>query len=313
MILDFERPIVELESKIEELKRLSSDPTINITEEVSKLQSKVDKMLKQAYTSLSSWQKVQVARHPERPKFFDYVEYLFTDFMPLAGDRSFGEDQAIVGGFARYQDQAVMIIGHQKGKDTESRMRHNFGMPRPEGYRKAKRLMELADHFNLPILTFVDTAGAYPGIDAEERGQAEAIARCLETCFKVSVPIISTIIGEGGSGGAVAIAGANKVIMLEHSIYSVISPEGCASILWRSSEKASEASQVQKLTAQDLLQLKVIDAVIPEPIGGAHRHPWEVIQKLDVVLLQSLKELMRQEPHAILKDRREKFLKMGQV
>jgi acetyl-CoA carboxylase carboxyl transferase subunit alpha len=308
--LDFERPIADLEGKIEELKHLSSNGDLNIADEISRLQAKAEKLMRQTYGSLTAWQKVQISRHPDRPKFFDYVT-LFDNFVALAGDRTFGEDCAIVGGLAKFNGQSVMIMGHQKGTDTESRVKHNFGMAKPEGYRKARRLMEMANKFHLPILTFVDTAGAYPGIDAEERGQAEAIARCLETCLTVKVPLISVIIGEGGSGGAIALAAANTVIMLEHSVYSVISPEGCASILWRSGAKAPEAADAQRLTAQDLMQLGVIDRIVPEPIGGAQRFKLPVLKAVKESLAESLKPFANLDGTAILSARRDKFVKMG--
>lgn len=312
VFLDFERPLAELEGKIEELRHLSNSNDLNIVEEISKLQSKADKSLRQAYANLTAWQKVQVARHPERPQFLTYLNDFVEDFIPLAGDRTFAEDRAIVGGIGRFADKSVMIIGQQKGHDTDSRVHHNFGMPKPEGYRKARRLMELADRFNLPILTFIDTSGAYPGIEAEERGQSEAIARSIETSLRVKVPIISIIIGEGGSGGAIALGVANTVLMLEHSIYSVISPEGCASILWRSASKAPEAAEAQRLTAQDLLVLEVIDKIIPEPIGGAHRHPQAALKYVKEALEESLKSLMGMGPEEVLSHRRGKFLRMGQ-
>jgi acetyl-CoA carboxylase carboxyl transferase subunit alpha len=269
--LDFEKPIAELEGKINELKHLSDDSDINIAEEVEKLQGKAERLLKQTYAKLTPWQKAQVARHPERPHFRDYLSRLIQDFTPLAGDRAFAEDPAIIGGLGRFRGQSVVVIGQEKGADTQGRIRHNFGMARPEGYRKARRLMELAGHYRLPIVTLVDTAGAYPGIGAEERGQAEAIARCIEACLNLEAPLVSSIIGEGGSGGAIAIATANRIYMLEHAIYSVISPEGCASILWRSGDQAKEAAEALKLTAQDLLKLGVIDTIVEEPMGGAQR------------------------------------------
>jgi acetyl-CoA carboxylase carboxyl transferase subunit alpha len=250
--LDFEKPIAELEDKIEELRHLSNSAELNIADEVSRLEAKLDRQLNQVYARLTPWQKVQIARHPDRPHGADFIKGLITDFTPLAGDRAFAEDHAIIGGIGRFREHSVMAIAHEKGADTESRMKHNFGMARPEGYRKARRLMELADHFRLPVLSFVDTAGAYPGIDAEARGQAEAIARAIETCLKIEVPLVATIIGEGGSGGAIALAAGNRVLMLEHAVYSVISPEGCASILWRVADKAQEAAEALKLTAQDL-------------------------------------------------------------
>lgn len=309
--LEFERPIADLESKIEELRHLANTGDLNIAEEVSRLQAKADRLLRQSYSSLTPWQKVQVARHPDRPKFFDYLDVLVQDFIPLAGDRFFAEDCAIIGGFGKFMNIPVMIIGQQKGNDTESRIKHNFGMAKPEGYRKAIRLMELANRFKLPVITFVDTAGAYPGIDAEERGQAEAIARCIETCLKIKVPLVSLVIGEGGSGGAIAIAAANAVLMLEHSVYSVISPEGCASILWRSGTKASEAAEAQKLTAQDLLKLGVIDKIIPEPVGGAHRFKNLITKQVKEEIENTLRPFLNLEGDKVLHMRREKFLAMG--
>lgn len=310
--LDFEKPIAELVGKIEELKHLANNKDLNIADEVSKLQSKADKMMRQTYAQLSPWQKVQVARHPDRPKFLAYVSALFTDFVPLAGDRLFADDQSIVGGLATLSGQSVMIIGQEKGSDTESRVKHNFGMPKPEGYRKAQRLMDIANRFKLPVITFIDTPGAYPGIDAEERGQAEAIAKSIEKCLSIEVPLITIVIGEGSSGGAIAIATANSVLMLEHAIYAVISPEGCASILWRSSAKASEAAEAQKLTAQDLLTLGVIDTIIPEPIGGAQRYPTQVIESVKRHVEKALSDLMRHSGPQLKQMRRNKFLSMGQ-
>jgi acetyl-CoA carboxylase carboxyl transferase subunit alpha len=309
--LDFEKPIADLEGKIEELRHISGRD-INIVDEVARLQNKADRMLRQTYQTLTPWQKVQVARHPDRPKFFDYLDMLVDDFMPLSGDRVFGEDCAIIGGFGKLLGRSVMIIGQQKGHDTESRVKHNFGMPKPEGYRKAQRLMRLADRFNLPVITFVDTAGAFPGIEAEERGQAEAIASCIQVCLDIKVPLLTVIIGEGGSGGAIAIAAANTILMLEHAIYSVISPEGCASILWRSAGKASEAAEAQKLTAQDLIQLGVIDKIIPEPIGGAHRHKAAILRQVKETIEGALVPLMAIEGNQLRKDRRDKFINMGQ-
>lgn len=310
--LDFEKPIAELVGKIEELKHLANNKDLNIADEVSKLQSKADKMMRQTYTQLSPWQKVQVARHPDRPKFLAYVNAIFTNFIPLAGDRLFADDQSIVGGLASLNGQSVMVIGQEKGSDTESRVKHNFGMPKPEGYRKAQRLMDIANRFKLPVITFIDTPGAYPGIDAEERGQAEAIARSIEKCLSVEVPLITIVIGEGSSGGAIAIATANSVLMLEHAIYAVISPEGCASILWRSSAKTAEAAEAQKLTAQDLLQLGVIDAIIPEPIGGAQRYTTQVIESVKRHVEKVLTDLMRHSGQQLKQMRRDKFLRMGQ-
>ena len=310
--LDFEKPIAELEGKIEELRHLSDDGEVNIAEEVGRLKTKADKLLRQTYTKLSAWQKTQVARHPDRPHVTDYIAALVEDFTPLAGDRSFGEDRAIIGGLGRFAGYSVMILGQEKGSDTSKRVEHNFGMARPEGYRKAQRLMELADHFKLPVITLVDTPGAYPGIGAEERGQAEAIASCIETCLALKVPMVSAVIGEGGSGGAIALAAANQVLMLEHSVYSVISPEGCASILWRSGEQAQEAAEALKLTAQDLLNLGVIDEIIPEPLGGAHRDRETMIAALGEALEKALGKLRREDGPSLRNLRREKFLAMGQ-
>ena len=309
--LDFEKPIAELVGKIEELRHLYNNKYLNIADEVSKLQLKADKMMRQTYTQLTPWQKVQVARHPDRPKFSAYINAIFTDFVPLAGDRLFADDQSIVGGLATLGGVSVMVIGQEKGNDTESRVKHNFGMPKPEGYRKAQRLMDIANRFKLPVITFIDTPGAYPGIDAEERGQAEAIAKSIEKCLSIEVPLITIIIGEGSSGGAIAIATANSVLMLEHAIYAVISPEGCASILWRSSTKAAEAAEAQKLTAQDLLTLGVIDEIIAEPIGGAQRFPTQVVESVRRQIEIVLNELMRNSGQQLKQMRREKFLHMG--
>jgi acetyl-CoA carboxylase carboxyl transferase subunit alpha len=308
--LDFEKPIADLEGKIEELRHLSGGD-LNIVDEVARLQSKAEKLLRQSYAELTPWQKVQVARHPDRPKFFDYLNQLVDNFMPLAGDRLFSDDQAIIGGIGHLLGRSVMVIGHQKGTDTESRIKHNFGMPKPEGYRKAQRLMLLADRFNLPVITFVDTAGAYPGIEAEERGQAEAIAKSIQVCLDIKVPLISVVIGEGGSGGAIAIAAANTVMMLEHAVYSVISPEGCASILWRSGTKAPDAAHAQKLTAQDLLELGVIDKIIPEPVGGAHRHHVTIIRSVKEAIEGALMPLLSRDRLQLMNLRRDKFIKMG--
>lgn len=309
--LDFEKPIAELEGKIEELRRLTSDGGLNIAEEVGKLQSKVDKQLRSAYSRLSSWQKVQVARHPERPHCLDYVNTLVEEFTPLAGDRLFGDDAAMIGGIGRLGGYSCIVLGHEKGNDTEDRVKHNFGMPRPEGYRKAQRLMKLADRFTLPVVAFIDTPGAYPGIDAEARGQAEAIARCLEICMAIKTPFVAVVIGEGGSGGAIAIAAANRVLMLEHAVYSVISPEGCASILWRSAERAKDAAEALRLTAQDLLNVGVIDGIIPEPLGGAHRDRARTIQAVGEAIARNLRELVGQDGSLLRTRRREKFLEMG--
>ncbi|WP_048859896.1 acetyl-CoA carboxylase carboxyltransferase subunit alpha, partial [Acidisphaera rubrifaciens] len=273
VFLDFEKPIAELEAKIVELRQMSEPGGINIAEEVAKLEEKADRQLRLTYSKLSPWQKTQVARHTDRPKAKQYVETLITGFTPLAGDRAFAEDEAIIGGLGRFRGRAVMALGIEKGQDTESRIRHNFGSARPEGYRKARRLMELAGRFDLPILTFVDTSGAFPGIEAEERGQAEAIARSIEACLEAPVPLVATVIGEGGSGGAIALAAGDAVLMLEHAVYSVISPEGCASILWRDAAQAPAAAEALRLTAQDLRQFGLIDRIISEPLGGAHRDP----------------------------------------
>ncbi|MBY0509555.1 MAG: acetyl-CoA carboxylase carboxyltransferase subunit alpha [Rhodospirillaceae bacterium] len=309
--LDFEKPIAELEGKIAELRHLSDSDGINIAEEVSRLQTRVDRDLRSAYAKLTPWQKTQVARHPDRPHAVDYIKALIEDFMPLAGDRLFGEDAAIIGGLGRFKGRSVMVIGIEKGRDTETRIKHSFGMARPEGYRKAKRLMELADRFGVPVITLVDTAGAYPGVDAEERGQAEAIARCIETCLNVRVPLISVIIGEGGSGGAIALATGNVVLMLEHSIYSVISPEGCASILWRDGEQAKAAAEALKITSQDLERLGVIDGIIPEPIGGAHRAPEATFTAVRDTIDMHMTQLVRIDSGQLRARRRDKFLQMG--
>ena len=309
--LDFEKPIAELEGKIEELRHLSDDGEISIVDEVERLQTRVDRQLSQTYSKLTPWQKIQVARHPDRPHCVDYVKGLITDFTPLAGDRGYAEDNAIIGGLGRFEGQSIIVIGQEKGNDTETRVKHNFGMARPEGYRKAQRLMHLADRFGLPVITFVDTAGAYPGIGAEERGQAQAIARSIEVCLELQVPIISLVIGEGGSGGAIAIAAANCVLMLEHSVYSVISPEGCASILWRDGGHATDAANALKLTAQDLLQLGVIDEIISEPVGAAHRDGDAAIKAAGAAIRGCLAGLDGLDGPALHQQRRDKFLKMG--
>ncbi len=309
--LEFEKSVAELETKIEELRHLSDGEHVNIGAEIGKLQDKVKKQLNTLYSKLTPAQKVQVARHPDRPHCLDYVRELIEDFTPLAGDRLFGEDQAIVGGLGRFRGQSCVIIGQERGSDTESRLKHNFGMAKPEGYRKAQRLMNLADRFGLPIITLVDTAGAFPGVDAEARGQAEAIARSIETCLNVGTPLVSCIIGEGGSGGAIALAAANAVIMLEHAIYSVISPEGCASILWRSAANADEAAAALRLTAQDLLALGIIDSIVPEPIGGAHRNPQKTMKDVGDAIEKALLEYSLLDKKLLVADRRKKFLKMG--
>lgn len=309
--LDFETNVTELEGRIADLRRLIASGQTNISDEVSRLQAKVNRMLQQIYTHLEPGQKVQVARHPSRPHASDYIQELCEDFIPLAGDRSFADDPAIIAGLGRMNGQSVIVMGQEKGKDTETRVKHNFGMAKPEGYRKAQRLMHLAEHFNLPVVTFVDTAGAYPGIDAEERGQAEAIAKSIETCLRLGVPMVSTIIGEGGSGGAIAIAAADRVFMLEHSVYSVISPEGCASILWRSASHAEDAAAALRLTAQDLLGFGIIDRIIQEPLGGAHRNAQAAMKATGEAVFRALDELRHKTPDVLRRERREKFLGMG--
>jgi len=309
--LDFEKPVADLEGKILELKKLSENgEAVDVGEEISRLEKRSREALRDVYRSLTPWQKVQVARHPDRPHFLDYLRGLFSDFTPLAGDRSFGEDKAIVGGFARFRGEPVAVLGQEKGSDTTSRLKHNFGSVRPEGYRKAVRIMELADRFKLPVITLVDTAGAYPGIGAEERGQAEAIARSTSACLALRVPSMSVVIGEGGSGGAIAIATANRVYMLEHSIYSVISPEGAASILWRDTTRSKDAATSMKITAQDLLELRIIDGIVPEPLGGAHRAPEAVVSATGEVIGQALSEFA-QSNHDFREHRREKYLAIG--
>ena len=309
--LDFEKPIAELEGKIEELRHLTGSGGVNIADEVARLQGKVEKLLVQVYTKLTPWQKTQVARHHDRPHAVDYIEGLIEDFTPLAGDRQFAEDPAVIGGLGRFKGASVVVIGNEKGSGTDGRLKHNFGMARPEGYRKAQRLMKLADNFHLPVITLIDTPGAYPGVDAEARGQAEAIARSIEICIGLKVPVVSVIIGEGGSGGAMALATANKVLMQEHAIYSVISPEGCASILWRDGDKAEEAAEALKLTAGDLLELGVIDTIIPEPLGGAHRTRQAAIDTVGSAIQDALNELSGLDGGVLKSRRRDKFLKMG--
>ena len=309
--LDFERPIAELEGKIAELRHLSSDSGLNIAEEVGRLEAQANRLLRQSYARLTPWQKVLVARHPDRPHCSDYIAGLIAEFVPLAGDRHFGEDAAVIGGIGRFRGRSVMVLGTEKGADTEARVQHNFGMARPEGYRKARRLMRLAERFGLPLLTFVDTAGAYPGVDAEARGQSEAIARAIETCLDLRVPLVAAIIGEGGSGGAIALAAGNTVLMLEHAIYSVISPEGCASILWRDAEHAQEAAEALRLTAQDLQRLGVIDRIVPEPLGGAHRTPSEAIAQLGEAVHEALRPLLDRDGDELRAERRRKFLAIG--
>jgi len=309
--LDFERPVAELEGKIEELRHLSTTGEFNIADEVGRLESSANRLLRQTYARLTPWQKVQVARHPERPHCLDYIGALITDFVPLAGDRAFGEDAAVVGGIGRFRGRSVVVLGTEKGADTEARLKHNFGMARPEGYRKAQRLMRLAERFGLPVMTFVDTAGAYPGVDAEARGQAEAIARAIETCLDLKVPLVAAIIGEGGSGGAIALATGNIILMLEHAIYSVISPEGCASILWRDGEHAQAAAEALRLTAQDLQRLRIVDRIVAEPLGGAHRSPKEAVEGLGEAFDEALAPLLAVDGSALRIQRREKFLAMG--
>jgi acetyl-CoA carboxylase carboxyl transferase subunit alpha len=309
--LDFEKPIAELEGKIEELRRLSEPDGLNITEEISRLTSVADRQLRATYAKLTPWQKTQVARHPDRPKATDYIAGLITGFTPLAGDRAFADDPAVVGGIGRFRGRAIMVLGTEKGSDTEGRIAHNFGMARPEGYRKSRRLIELAGRFGLPIVSFIDTAGAFPGIDAEARGQAEAVARSIEACLEAPVALVAVIIGEGGSGGAVALAAGDRVLMLEHAIYSVISPEGCASILWRDAAQASAAAEALRLTADDLRNLHLVDEVIPEPLGGAHRDPAMTIQAVGNAVGIALKGLLEMDGATLKARRREKFLEMG--
>lgn len=309
--LDFEKPIAELQGRIDELRDTAADGALDIDAEVAKIQAKSDRMLRDTYARLTPWQKTQVARHPERPHFKHYVSRLIEDFMPLGGDRAFADDQAIIGGMGKFRGQSVMVLGHEKGDDTASRLKHNFGMGKPEGYRKAIRLVELADRFGLPVITLVDTSGAFPGVQAEERGQAEAIARSTEACLNLGVPLVASILGEGGSGGAVALAAGNRVLMMEHAVYSVISPEGCASILWRTADKAADAAEAMKVTAQDLLALGVIDTIVSEPLGGAHRDPALAIDTLGDAIQAALGELVGREAGELRRDRREKFLAMG--
>jgi acetyl-CoA carboxylase carboxyl transferase subunit alpha len=309
--LDFEKPIAELEGKIEELRRMSEGDALNIADEIARLTDKADKQLRATYAKLTAWQKTQVARHPQRPKANDYLRALIADYTPLAGDRAYGDDAAIVGGLGRFRGRSVVVLGTEKGADTEERVRHNFGMAKPEGYRKARRLMELAGRFGLPILTFVDTSGAFPGIEAEARGQAEAIARSIEACLEAPVPLIATIIGEGGSGGAIALAAGDAVLMLEHAVYSVISPEGCAAILWKDSAQAPAAAEALRLTAEDLKRLRLIDEVVAEPLGGAHRAPEEAVAAVGTAVQAALLPLLAMDGAALRSRRRQKFLEMG--
>ena len=309
--LDFEKPIAELETRVAELRETASAGSIDIEAEVAKLEAKSGKLLKETYSRLTPWQKAQVARHPDRPHFKDFVAAITEEFLPLAGDRAFADDPAIIGGLAKIDGRRVMLIGHEKGDDTASRLKHNFGMAKPEGYRKAIRLMQLADRFGLPVVTLVDTPGAFPGVQAEERGQAEAIARSTEQCLQLQVPLIAVIVGEGGSGGAVALAAANRVLMFEHAVYSVISPEGCASILWRTADKAADAAEAMKITASDLQALGVVDRIVNEPLGGAHRHPEAAISELKQVLVEEIDGCLALGAKERLAQRRAKFLAIG--
>lgn len=309
--LDFEKPIANLEGKVEELRHMSSDGSINIADEIGKLQTRIERELKQTYEKLGPWEKVQVARHPERPRVSAIFNQLLTDFTPLAGDRNYAEDHAVIGGMARFRGQAVMVMGTEKGSSTEERIKRNFGMARPEGYRKATRLMELAGRFDLPVLSFVDTAGAYPGRGAEERGQAEAIATSIRACLRLPTPMVAAIIGEGGSGGAIALAAGNRVVMYEHAIYSVISPEGCASILWRSSDHAKEAAEALRITSEHMMRLGVIDAIVPEPLGGAHRDQRVAIESLGEVCFEQLKSMQSMDSAALIADRQNKYISIG--
>lgn len=315
--LEFEKPVADLEGRIEELRKRGEEKE-SVADEIRRLESRAHDLLKETYSKLNRWQKTLVARHAERPHFTDYIRYLVEDFTPLAGDRSFGEDEAIIGGTARLRGRSVMIIGHEKGSDTASRVKHNFGMANPEGYRKAIRLMELAERFNMPVVTLVDTPGAYPGRGAEERGQAEAIASCTEKCLGLGAPVIAVIVGEGGSGGAVALAAANKVLMFEHAVYSVISPEGCASILWKDAQgkgdsKAPDAAEAMKISAEDLQRLSVIDGIVPEPVGGAHRDPALAAERLGDAIEAALEELEMLTPDQLRRRRRDKFLAIGRT
>lgn len=310
-ILAFESQVSALEEKIKELREVSKIGDLDVASEITKLQQKVDRLLSQIYQKLTPWQRVSVARHPERPKFLDYLNSLFFDFIELSGDRVFGDDSAIIGGIAKFHGRPCIVIGQEKGKDTESRLKHNFGMAKPEGYRKAYRLFEMANKFDIPVITFIDTSGAYPGLESEERGQAESIAKCMEKSFQISVPFISVVIGEGGSGGAIALASADYVLMLENSVYSVISPEGCASILWKDDSKADIAADAQKITANDLYNLKIIDYVIKEPIGGAHRKKDETVKSVDNAIVQYLDKASNVEKNDRIINRRNRFLSIG--
>ena len=311
VFLDFEKPVAALEARILELQAAAQESDVDADAEIAKLRGKADKQLADTYANLTAWQKTQVARHPERPHFKHYIASMFEDFMPLAGDRAFGDDQAIIGGLARLHGRRVMVIGHEKGDDTQSRIRHNFGMGKPEGYRKAIRLMELADRFAIPVVSLVDTSGAFPGIQAEERGQAEAIARSTEACLALGVPMIACIVGEGGSGGAVALAAADRILMFQYAVYSVISPEGCASILWRTGDKAADAAQAMKMTADDLKSLRIIDRIVKEPVGGAHRDHALAAATLAAAIHEELEALSAFSAKELLQQRRAKFLAMG--
>ncbi|WP_260921485.1 acetyl-CoA carboxylase carboxyltransferase subunit alpha [Novosphingobium sp. 9] len=311
--LEFEKPIAELEARIAELRATAENGDIDITSEIGRLEKKSAALLETTYAKLTPWQKTQVARHPQRPHFVDYLRMIFTDFIPLGGDRNFGEDAAIIGGFAKLGERRVVVIGHEKGHDTATRIKHNFGMAKPEGYRKAIRLMELADKFGLPVVSLVDTMGAFPGIEAEERGQAEAIARSIEACLALKVPMVAAIVGEGGSGGAVALAASDRVLMLEHSIYSVISPEGASSILWRTPEKAADAAEAMKVTAQDLQNLNVIERIVPEPMGGAHRDPEATARALAEAIEAELAVLAKSSGEARMEAREQRFLAIGRL
>ncbi|MGH1478539.1 MAG: acetyl-CoA carboxylase carboxyltransferase subunit alpha [Geminicoccales bacterium] len=311
MLLEFEKPISELEGKVKELHHLAKGSDLDLADEIAKLEERADKLLRQTYTKLTAWQKTQVARHPERPHFGTYINLLFKDYMPLSGDRTFGDDRAIQGGLARFRGRSVVVIGHEKGTDTEGRVRHNFGMANPEGYRKAVRLMQLAERFKLPVITLIDTPGAYPGVGAEERGQAEAIARAIETCLQLTVPLIGVVIGEGGSGGAIALATADHVLMLEHAVYSVISPEGCAAILWRNGDEAPAAAEAMRLTSKDLKEFGVVDQIIEEPVGGAHRSPEKAVLQVGNAIEQAMVPFSTMSGSEIRHQRRQKFLEMG--
>jgi len=310
--LEFEKPVAALEAQINELESAANKDEIDIEAEIERLRKKADRLLRSTYASLTPWQKTQVARHPSRPHFKDYIAHIFTDFVELGGDRAFADDKAILGGFAKIDGRRVMVIGHEKGNDTQSRIKHNFGMGKPEGYRKAIRLMELASRFGLPVVTLVDTSGAFPGIQAEERGQAEAIARSTEACLKLKVPMVACVVGEGGSGGAIALAAAERVLMFEHAVYSVISPEGCASILWRTADKAADAAEAMQVSAQQLLALGAIDEVVSEPVGGAHRAPVKASENLKAAILRSLDKVSSMLPEQILAMREERYMALGQ-